>query len=152
MQSSGSPVSSSAGQGRSGSPDYAPSDSPSQSLVVALNLPPALLTYGAHGKNDGGDDNGEEESLDDSSKDDFEGGLLEEIYDNSGKKLFYDSDGEFEGEAPDSDSDLESDGVVYRPIERDDDGNSQNAPVGQSVGEDYEQADGGEAGGGFTTK
>src|SRR5580700_1108614 len=114
MHRSGSPVSSSAGQGRSDSPDYAPSDSPSQSLVVTLNLPPALLqlfTYGAHGKNDGGDDNSEEESLDDSSKDDFEGSLLEEIYDNSDKKLFYDSDGEFEGEALDSDSDLESDGV-----------------------------------------
>src|ERR1700722_2897811 len=104
MHRSGSPVSSSAGQGRSDSPDYAPSDSPSQSLVITLKLPPALLqlfTYGAHGKNDEGDDNGEKESLDDSSKDDFEDSLSEEIYDNSDKKFFYDSRGEFEVEAPD---------------------------------------------------
>src|SRR5277367_3412954 len=129
MQSFGSPVSFSAGQGRSDSPDYAPSDSPSQSLVVTLNLPPALLqlfTYGAHGKNDDGDDSSEKESLDNSSNDDFEGSLSEEIYDNSDKKFFYDSGGEFEVEAPDSDSGLESDGVVYRSIDRDDDGNSQN--------------------------
>src|SRR5438045_1377779 len=132
MHSSGSPVSSSAGQGRSDSPDYAPSDSPSQSLVITLNLPPALLqlfTYGAHSNNDDGDDKSEDESLDDSSKDDFEGSLSEEIYDNSGKKFFYDSGGEFEVEASDSDSDLESDRVVYRSIERDDDGNSQNVSV-----------------------
>lgn len=76
--------------------------------------------------------------------------MSEEIYNNSDKKFFYDSDGEFEGEAPDSDSDLESDGVVYRPIERDDDGNSQNVSVSQSIEEDYEQAD--SDGGVFLTK
>lgn len=149
MQSS---VSSSAGQGGSDSPNYAPLDSPSQSLVVTLNLPPALLqlfAYGAHGKNDDGGNNSEEESLDDPSNDDFEGSSSEEIYDNSDKKFFYDSGGEFEVEAPDSGSDLESDGVVYRPIERDNGGNSQNVSVSQSIGEDYEQAD--SDGGVFTT-
>jgi hypothetical protein len=155
MNSSGSLASPSAGQRRRDSPDYAPSKSPVQSLVVTLYLPPILLqlfTYWAHRKSDDGDDKSEEESLDDSCEDDFEGSLTEEIYDNSNKKVIYDSGGELEVEALDPDSDFESDGVLYQSIEHDDDRNSQNGSVGQSIGEDYEQVDSDEAGGAFATK
>ena len=154
MHSSDSPASPSAGQRRSDSPDYTPSNSPSQSLVVALHLPPNLLqlfTYWAHGENDDGGDKNEEGSLDDSCEDDYEGSLTEDIYDNSNKKFVSNPNGEFKVEAPDPDSDFESDGVAYQSIEYDGDSNSQNGSIGQPIGDDYEQVDSDEAGETSTT-
>jgi hypothetical protein len=129
-------------------------DAPSQSLVI-LHLPPPLLQlcfYWVHCENGDDDDKKENEWLDNSAEDDLEGGLTEEICDNSEQKFIYDSGGEFEVVAPGSGSAFESDGVVYQPIEHDDENNSQTGYVSQSIGEDYEQAESDGAGGAFTTK
>jgi hypothetical protein len=139
MHGFGSDATSSAGQRSSDSPDYAPPDSPRQSLIVTLHLPPGLLRlFTQSGADESGDEaeESEEESSSDSSEDDFEGSSIEETYDNADKEFFYDSDN-------DSDvvgADEEDDEVVYESIEFDED-NSENVTAGQSLEEEDGQSD-----------
>ena len=128
MHGSTSPASFSAGQRTSDSPDYAPPDSPRESLFVTLHLPPSLLqAFPPSGDNEDDDlGNGEKESLADSSKDhysdEFEDDLTGEVYDNYDQKPSSEPDEELD--VADQHDD-QGHGVMYQSIEYDEMSGSQ---------------------------
>ena len=139
-----------AGQGISESPDYLPTESPGQSLVVTLRLPPALLQLFTHSGGEESEDDIEDnegESLDDSSEDDFEGDSIGKFYGNSYKKIFYDSDDEFEVVDPNED---DKEQIVYQSIESDEENSKWT--VSQSPDDDDNKPDDRSAVGDSTTQ
>jgi hypothetical protein len=138
MHGFGSDAEPSAGQRTSKSPDYASPDSPRHRLIATFELSPRLLhhfpQYGDN-ENEEEDEDSEEGLLDDSFQGEFEGSSTEEIYDNSNKKFFYDSDNESDVINPNEDDDL----VVYQSIEHD--GEDGNQIIGESFSDNDNRSD-----------
>jgi hypothetical protein len=125
MDGFGSTATSSAGQRTSGSPDYAPSESPRPSLFVNHHAPPRsfqLFTQSV-------DNEAEQESEDDDDDDEEE-----EVYESNHKKVFYQSKEARSSVHSNEDSEEEDEEVVYESIEHDE--VNENQTMGQPIHDD----------------